>query len=166
MSKLLSSTCFDSFLLEEATIRMAVTFHIDGRLNQAFYDSEVWKDPARRPYDLSTWAEVRPYCHDWIRGSRPPAGFLFVLRLKPEFMDRSLSDVPETVRAAVSFLNIIIRMNAPDDPSLPSQSLPVIHLVTGLSYQNFILDKSAEAVWDRTMERFLTAKGIEFERES
>ena len=36
MSKLLRSECFDLFLLEEAVIRKAATWKIDGHMNHAF----------------------------------------------------------------------------------------------------------------------------------
>lgn len=168
MSKLLSSDCFDSFLLEEATIQMAVTFRIDGRLNRDFFDSDEWKDSERRPYELSPWSHVRGYCHDCIKGRKAPAGFRFILQLKPEYVSASLSDVPENTKAAVSSLAINIRMSTPlsDEDALPQNNVGDIHIVTGISMKTFTLDKSAEPAWDRTIERFLTSKGIEFERET
>ena len=41
MSKILAGDAFDSFLLEEARIRMAVTWDIDGHLNEQFYPADV-----------------------------------------------------------------------------------------------------------------------------
>ena len=56
----------DSFLLEEARIRMAVTWDIDGHLNEQFYPADVWKDQEQRPYDRTQWKEIRPYIYDII----------------------------------------------------------------------------------------------------
>ena len=57
MSKLLSSDCFDSFLLEEAVIRMAVTYTIDGHLNKDFLESDADADPVdpvQRPFIMKS----------------------------------------------------------------------------------------------------------------
>lgn len=163
MTQLLSSGCFDSFLLEEATIRMAVTYHIDGRLNRDFYDTDVWNDPARTPGTFIPWSDIRPYCHDCIRGKQAPASFQFVLRLKPAYIPASLGDTPDSTKAAVSSLAISIHLPAAAAGSSPAER--GIHLVTGISYSSFVLDRSAEAAWDHTMERFLAAKGFDFEKQ-
>ncbi|MEE1050628.1 MAG: DUF5721 family protein, partial [Lachnospiraceae bacterium] len=79
MSKILAGDAFDSFLLEEARIRMAVTWDIDGHLNEQFYPADVWKDPEQRPYDRTQWKEIRPYIYDIIKGKQAPSSFHFVL---------------------------------------------------------------------------------------
>ena len=73
MSKILAGDAFDSFLLEEARIRMAVTWDIDGHLNEQFYPADVWKDPEQRPYDRTQWKEIRPYIYDIIKGKQAPS---------------------------------------------------------------------------------------------
>ena len=80
MSKILAGDAFDSFLLEEARIRMAVTWDIDGHLNEQFYPADVWKDPEQRPYDRTQWKEIRPYIYDIIKGKQAPSSFHFVRR--------------------------------------------------------------------------------------
>ena len=156
MSRLLSSDCFDSFLLEEAVIRMAVTYTIDGHLNQNFYESDVWEDPAQRPFIMQPWSEARGICREMIRGKKTPASFRFTLQLKPDYMDKTLSSgqaLQPGTREAVSALVINIRM---DEKGL--------QLVTGVAMQGFVMDKGPDRIWDQTMERFLNAKGIDFER--
>ena len=157
MSKLLSSDCFDSFLLEEAVIRMAVTYTIDGHLNRNFYESDVWDDPTQRPFIMQPWSEARGICREMIRGKKAPASLRITLRLKPEPMAKTLAgdkDLQPGTADAVGALVVNIRL---DDTGL--------HLITGVSWKSFSMDKAPDRIWDRTMERFLAAKGIDWERE-
>ena len=149
MSKLLSSDCFDSFLLEEARIKMAVSYVIDGHLNRDFYSSEEWEDASQRPYELQPWSLMRGVCHDLIKGTKAPSAFSFVLHLKPEFIGRTLSEVSADTVSAVQALVLNIRLDSTG-----------LHLVTGVSMRGFSLDKSPDKIWDKTMERFLASKGI------
>ncbi len=153
MSKLLSSECFDSFLLEEATIRMAVTYSIDGHLNKDFYEEDVWNDANERPYDYQPWSELRDRCRAVIKGSRAPIFFQFTLRLKPEFVPSTLKEVDEQATIdAISALAMNIRLENNQ-----------LHVVSGVSMKTFTLDKSADKIWDNTVKKFLTSKGIEYE---
>lgn len=160
MSKLLSSDCFDSFLLEEAVIRMAATYTIDGHWNKDFFGSDApgdFSDPAQRPFLMQPWSEARLICRDIIKGKKAPASFRFTLILKPEFVEKTLRDDPELLPGtleAVQSLAINIRLDSGG-----------LHLITGVSMRSFVADKSPDHIWDRTMERFLAAKSIDFERE-
>lgn len=154
MSGLLSSTMFDSFLLEEATIEMAATLHLDGHLNRTFFSEDVWKDPKQRPYEYATWSEMRGCCRDFIKGKTAPSAFRFVLHLRPDYLDKTLETVPASTKEAVEALGLSIRLDASG-----------IHVVTGVAMNTFVPDKSAEKVWDRTMQHFLTAKEMDYEVE-
>ena len=158
MSKLLSTDCFDSFLLEEAIIRMAVTYTIDGHLNRNFYESDVWDDPMQRPFIMQPWSDARGICREMIRGKKAPSSLRITLQLKPDAMEKTLSgdkDILPGTAEAVGALAVNIRL---DDTGL--------HLVTGVSWKSFSMDKAPERIWDRTMERFLMAKGIQCEKEN
>lgn len=160
MSKLLSSDCFDSFLLEEAVIRMAVTYTIDGHLNKDFYESDAdgdSRDPVQRPFLMQPWSEARGICREIIKGKRAPSSFRFTLCLKSEFVTATLKEAPDLqpgTLEAVSALEINIRLDSGG-----------LHLVTGVSMNTFVADKSPDRVWDHTVERFLAGKGIDFARE-
>ena len=43
MNQLLKSELFDHFLLAEATIHGAVSYHVDGHINRAFLMQRSWK---------------------------------------------------------------------------------------------------------------------------
>lgn len=153
MAKLLGEDTFDLFLLEQAQIQMAVTWEIDGRLNRKFYDPETWKDPSLRPYDLTEWKNIRPHCYNLIRGRQTPAGFLFVLRLKPELTSAMLEKAGlDQLGTFVGGFLINIRYQEGN-----------VQIVTAVSYSSFTLDKSAGDLWDQAFVRFLTGKKIDFE---
>ena len=149
MTQLLTGETFDSFLLEEAQLRTAATWQLDGRLNREFYDTEVWDDPAQRPYDYLPWSEVRGALRDLIKGKRAPAGMQFVLMLKPEFANRTLRGASDpSIRA----LLLTIRSDG-------SQ----ITVLSGVDHKTFSMDKEPDRVWDEAVKNFLTSKGIEYE---
>ena len=152
MARLLGTDCFDSFLLEEASISCAAEYHIDGHMNKDFYTQKEWEDPAVRPYDFATWNSQRSLCFSMIKGSRTPSAFKFVLQLMPEYIpgvlkgaDASLK--PEQVKALV----LTIKYDG-----------SAITIVTGTAFSSFVMDKSLDAQWDKTMRQFLTKKGIAF----
>ena len=150
MAKLLATDCFDSFLLEEATISCAVNYHIDGHINKEFYTTQEWEDPAIRPYDFASWNQMRSICFSMIKGSKTPSGFKIVLHLMPEYIPGVLKGAdpslkPEQVKALA--LNIRYDGNA-------------ITIVTGTAFTSFVMDKTLDAQWDKTMRQFLAKKGI------
>ena len=91
MNKLLLSESFDLFLLEEGTVTVANTYHIDGHIRKDFYTKEEQTDASVCPYDFSSWKEMRPLCFQLIKGKRTPISFKFVLRLLPEQMEKILA---------------------------------------------------------------------------
>lgn len=150
MSRLLGSDCFDSFLLAEADIACAVTYHIDGHINDDFYTSEERKDPEICPHDFASWSSVRPICFDMIKGKRTPSRFKIVLHLSPEYVPGVLkgadsSITPEQVKALV--LTVKYDGNS-------------ISIVTGTAFHSFVPDKTLDAQWDKTMRQFLAKKEI------
>ncbi len=157
MAKLLSTDCFDSFLLEQAVIRMAATYSIDGQLNKDFYDGDVSdgeSDPEHRLFTFLPWSEVRPLCREMIKGKKAPTLMKITLRLKPSYVEATLqraADLQPGTLENVAGLLLNIRL---DDTGL--------HLTTGIAARTFLMDKSPDCVWDRTMERFLASKDIDF----
>ncbi|MBO5473008.1 MAG: hypothetical protein J6A08_04380 [Lachnospiraceae bacterium] len=153
MGKLLTGDDFDTFLLEEASIRTYNTFVIDGHQNKDFYTSEEWEDQSIRPYDLSTWKTIRPICFQLIKGKHTPAAFQFVLHLMPEYTasvlhkgDTAIS--PQQIRAFV--LNI-------------KYDGAVLTLVTGTALHTFLPDKTPDSLWDQAVRQFLTKREIAYE---
>ena len=136
MTKLLSGRSFDSFLLEEASLSMQVTWHLDGRINRNFYSSEEWEDETTHPYPLIAWEAVRGHLRELIRGKKAP------------LQDEGYPQLAESVGA----MALNIRYDGSE-----------VTLVTGISLKSFSLDKNADRIWDSMMERFLASREIGFE---
>lgn len=153
MSKLLAGKDFDSFLLESASISTYNTFTIDGRQNRAFYTSEEWEDPEIRPYEFTTWKKIRPVCFDLIKGRHTPAAFHFVLHLIPEYTASILQkgDTAVTQDQVKAFV-----LNIKYDGA-------GLTLVTGTAFHTFLMDKTPDLLWDKTVRQFLSRKEISFE---
>lgn len=153
MAKLLGSEAFDSFLLEEASVSTYNTFYIDGHQNRDFYSSQEWEDKDIRPYDFSTWNQIRPICFSLIKGTHTPSAFKFILHLIPERVAGVLSNndtdvTPEQIKALVLTIKY-------DGSRLT--------LITGTAFHTFIMDKSVEGIWDAAVRRFLDRQEITYE---
>ncbi len=155
MSRLLATDCFDSFLLREAVITTYNTFTINGRLEPDFFTAEEWEDASIRPYELSCWSDIRPVCFSLIKGKKTPVSMKFVLHLKPEqakrLIARSEGSIPEHyIQAFV----VTIRY---DEGRMTC--------TTGISFLDFLPDKTPEHLWDEAFGRFLIQKQIAFDRD-
>lgn len=152
MNQLLAGDTFDIFLLEEAVISTANTYTIDGHINTDFYPLEE-RGTDLLPYEFQPWSELKGLCFHLIKGKRTPIFFKFVFHLKPEKAaallkqgDSSLS--ADTLKAMV--LNI--RYDG-------TKAV----LTTGTSYHTFVMNKEADAIWDRALMKYLSDKGINYE---
>ena len=159
MSGLLTSDIFHPFLLEEAVIKTANTFTIDGRINRDFYagsPSEIDAGAAGMPeplYDFRPWSEMKGLCFNLIKGKRTPLFLQFVLHLMPEQAESLLAkNGCDASASQVKALVLTIRYDG-----------SCVQLITGTSYSAFTLSKEADAIWDKALEKYLRLKGIECE---
>lgn len=155
MAKLLTTDCFDSFLLEQALITTYNTFTISGRLQKDFYTSEEWSDTALCPYSFSRWSEIRPICFSLIRGKKTPVNMKFVLQLKPELTEKLLADSDVTVPG--NFVKAFVLTIRYDETGM--------YCTTGVALSSFLPDKTPDRLWDKAFLRFLDRKGIAYESE-
>ena len=154
MAALLTTDIFDSFLLEEAIITTYNTFVIDGHLVKDFFQSE--EDISfSNEYEFSKWQDMRTLCFQLIKGKRTPVSFKFILHLQPSFTQNLLEsgDTTITTEQLKAFI-----LNIKYDSGHLS-------LVTAISFHTFLLDKSADILWDSTTRQFLAKHGIAFEEE-
>ena len=154
MNHILNQTTFDSFLLEQASIKTFNTFLIDGHIQKSFYSHEEQTDYNLCPYPFSQWKDLKKICFDLLKGKRLPISFKIVLHLLPETMHKLLSD-----------------QQLPYDISLISAFILNIHyennrllITTGIGYQSFVMDKQADCVWDNYFLEFLKKYEIEYEK--
>ncbi len=153
ISKLLTTECFDSFLLKEAGIHGFVPYQIDGHINKAFFNADDTDAASVLSYDYAQWKDIRPVCFDLIKGKRTPTKFMFVLYLKPEavnamFEKAGISQTDSLVQNLI--LNIRFEQGE-------------MSITTGVDYSGFTLDKQAEQLWDSTTRKFLDKKEIAYE---
>ncbi len=146
MAHLLSRETFDLFYLVEASFKKEISYHIDGHLNDDFFDT----DSERPEREYCLWKEVRPFAFTIIKGKRLPLGCKIVLALP---------------RAAVAFLIKESRCSFREE-DIEGVYLNILYepehllLTTGISYRTFSLDKSLEQDVDDHMKRFLQKRGI------
>ena len=153
MGKLLASEEFDSFMLEEASISTYNTFMIDGHQNRDFYTAEEWEDKEMRPYDFTTWKQIRPICFSLIKGTHTPSAFKFILHLIPDYTASVLKNgdtsvTPQQIKALV----LTVKYDG-----------TVLTLITGTSFHTFIMDKTVDVLWDNAIRQFLDKRGINYE---
>ena len=148
MAKLLTTELFDSFLVEEITIDTFNTFTIDGRIHKEFYkDSEEAKEALNN--EFSNWAKIRPIALSLIKGKQTPLGFKFILHLSDSDKLALLSDADMDISPDQISFGINLRFSQGE-----------VIITTGVSYNIFTLDKSAEKAWDEYIPSFLESNGI------
>lgn len=162
MSQMLSGDTFDGFLLEEAVIRTANSYTIDGHINADFFPPEE-RGPENLPYDFRPWSEIRGLCFDLIKGKHTPLHFKFVLQLKPELMQRLLTENAADGNDAGSGINqnfgqikaLVLTIRYDGGKAV---------LTTGTSCHTFVMSREADHVWDNALCHYLDEKGIGYEK--
>ena len=132
--ELFDGKLFDDFLLVSAEIITYNAFNIDGKIKKAYY---------------SKWEVIRPVCFYLIKGKKLPVSFKFVLKLCEVAKDKFLKE-KEINNIPVSHLYINIRY---EDNN--------IRCIGACSYNEFVIDKSAETKWDEYIKEYLVKAGID-----
>lgn len=141
MAHLLLKSTFHNFSLIEGEVTTFNKFHIDGQLQQGFFDEKP-------PGEYSLWKDVQEYFFSLIRGKRTPLNFKLILSLAkedfPAFLkERGINFRPEEIQGL--YLNF----------RYDGQSL---QCVTGTSMHIFTMDKGLEQEWDRYVKKFFAQK--------
>ena len=141
MNALLLSEQFDSFLVEEAVITTYNTFHIDGHLVKDFYSSEEWAQLEHNHQSavFSSWKDIRSFCFQLQRPSHSP------IRMQ----------VPAAVGVAASLIRSLVLNIRYDNGK--------VTCITGSAFTTFVMDKSAETLWDAYVRQLLSSFGLDFE---
>lgn len=153
MNKLLCTECFDNFLLQEATIQSAISYHIEGNLHSDFYSEEELELEQLKDLSFIPYGRVRTQCFDLIKGKHTPSFFKFVLLLSPDNLERTLKQTGSSLSSSdvsAAFINLKFQNNQ-------------LILTTGISYRIFTTDKTFDLEWDGLMKRFLKNHEITFE---
>lgn len=153
MGNLLTSDCFDAFLLQQASIVTSNTFQIDGRIEKEFFSTEEWENKNLHPYEFSCWADMRTICFSLIRGKRSPVSMKIVLSLKPEAAPKYLDcSFEQLERELIKALVVTIRY---DNGKMTC--------TTGISFSSFSTDKDFAKKWDKVFLQLLDQQGITYQ---
>ena len=147
MAHLLSRETFDQFYLVEASVKMNISYHLDGHLNHDFFDTDTAEKPDR---DYCLWREARPFVFNIIKGKRLPLGCKIVLGLPKgtiAFLIKESQCTFSEEEIEGIYLNILYEQKK-------------LTITTGISYRTFSLDKSLEHNVDDHMKKFLRDKKI------
>lgn len=150
MNTLLMSDAFDCFLLEEASITTFGSFHIDGHIVKDFYTTEE-QDEIKS--DFSPWRDFRQFCFQLIKGKKTPVSFRVILHA-PDTLVEKIAAAPECEAAANMIRALALNIRYDNGRVL---------CITGSAYTTFVMDKSAEAVWDVYVRHMLSSLNIDFE---
>lgn len=150
MNALLASECFDSFLLEEAAVTTFNTFHIDGHVVKEFFTADELTEVNS---DFSLWRDIRPFCFQLIKGKKTPVSFRVVLHAPGTLIEKIAAD-PECGVAANMIRALVLNIRYDNGH---------VVCVTGSAYTTFLMDKSAETLWDAYVRCMLSELNIDFE---
>lgn len=143
MNHLLREDTFHPFYLWEATIKTSISYHITGRLNPDFFNSDELEALPQKDY--ISWSAVKPQIFSMIKGNKPPLSMKIILML-------SASNVE----------NMLIKYNLPLSRENINGLFFNIHYdgtkiqcTTGVSYNTFTMDKRLEAIFEENMLSWL-----------
>lgn len=155
MNALLASEHFDIFLMEETVITTFNTFHIDGHTVKEFFTSEELEEQKNSGIspDFSCWKEIRPVCFQLIKGKKTPVSFRAVLLAPPALVEKIAAN-PECGVAAGLIRSLVLNIRYENGK---------VTCITGSAFTTFIMDKSAEKLWDAYVRRFLSDIGLDYE---
>lgn len=153
MSALLMSEAFDKFNVEDITITTFNTFSIDGHINKDFYNSEEIEAMENGLPVFSSWKEIRPVCFELIKGKKTPVSFKFVLQANSELVSLLAKD-PASNLSSDMIKGLVLNIKYENGK---------VTLITGCSYNSFVMDKSMDMLWDRYVPRLLNELKIDFD---
>lgn len=146
MSHLLLKDSFDEFYLEDAYILTYAGLSVSGKRNRNWYDSDEEKMT-----ELIRWCEIKKVVFEYIKGKKTPAVMKISLKADENIINNFLADTGcyEKVKEYRPDLYMQIRYE--------KESLK---MVTGISFKEFIMDKTIENAWDEAVKKWIKSLGI------
>ena len=153
MNHLLREETFHPFYLWEASIKTAVSYHIDGHLNRDFFNSD--EQDLLDDSSYISWSAIRPQIFSMVRGNKTPLSMKLVLMLSGSNIDHLLTryNIP-IARETINGLFFNVHYDG-----------SVLSCTTGVSYSTFVMDKRLETVFDEDMKTYLKHYKIAFEEQ-
>ena len=154
MNKLLLTDTFDHFLLQEASITGGATYLIDGHISHGYYSEEELEELHLKGLSILPYSLLRSKCFDLIKGRKTPSSFKFIFLLSPSNLENTLRSL-DTAFTPQDITGIFLNIRYQNQ---------LLTLTTGISYAVFSTDRSLETGWDQLVQKFLSQKGISWEK--
>lgn len=149
MNTLLTTECFDTFLVSEIKVQGKYSAVIDGHIPE-----EIQKEEELEP--LIPYGQVRTVCYDMMIGKRVPQKFRFVFvaeKQRKEQMLERLGEAGQRVGVRQLLINIFFHHGE-------------LYVTTGVNLEQFILDKTIEWEWENYVLELWKSLGIPWEKVS
>ncbi len=142
MQKLLIEDIFDSFLIREYEIHTSCTYAFQGKINEAFYDTEELEQLRD---DFVPWKQIKHICFEIIKGKKTPTKMKFVFLVSRSGIEKIISESgfslsPDTVGG------LYLHFSYENGEST---------IITGTTLNIFTLDKSLDQYWDKLVLQFM-----------
>lgn len=151
MVKLFYQPVFDPFYIKELTIRTFFDFSINGHRNLEFYPLE--EQEAAKEHLFVSWREVKNLVFQMIKGNRTPLAMHLVFQFSKEATEDILKLCGSGVRKEEQ-VGLYINVRFENGKLM---------LVSGVSREEFTLDKTLEHVFEEELKQFLKQAEIAFE---
>lgn len=153
MNLFLMKETFDSFLLEEASIKTGQTYLIDGHINKEFYTKEEWENMSSDEKQFTSFAQVRPICYALIKGTHTPLSMKFVLHAGESYVQNLLQKHQlQMDESNLKALLLTFRYHN-------NQAV----ITSGTAYHTFVIDRTIDTIWDHEFKTSFQKLGIPFE---
>lgn len=145
MNKLLCGNLFHEFNLKEASIAGAVSYYVDGHVNQDYFEGEEKEE-------YLSFSDIRNNLFQMIKGKRTPLSFHMVLHLNHDCLTK-IEEKEKISFKELMIANLVLNIRFTDGN---------MQLVSAVDYSNFSLDKDFEKKWDGIVTRILERDEISF----
>ncbi|MCR4610754.1 MAG: DUF5721 family protein [Lachnospiraceae bacterium] len=149
MNELLCKDTFDFFLLQEATINTYASFSIDGHRLDDYYSKEELEAMDDEDVLLS-YEMFRNHFFEIIKGKKVPLSFKIILSLPKRIVAQLINASELNYQAKDANLVAIFKYSEGE-----------LTVTSGVGFSEFIMDKSLEKEFDKWLQNFLNAAGID-----
>lgn len=149
MSHLLIKDSFDNFFIEEADVLTYARLTISGRRNKEWYDSDEKELP-----DLLRWNEVKKIIFEYIKGKKTPSIMKVSLKADEDTAYKMLNDSGCYNKLIQYKPDLYINIKYENDR---------LSIITGISYSDFVMDKTVERAWDEAVGKLIKKLEISYE---
>lgn len=156
MNKLLLSETFDRFQLIEASITTGNSFYISGAVHPEFYE-----DPKSVTDAYSLWKDMRPFCLSVIKGKQTPVRFKMVFSMRDKDIRKyleqhGLAEENDDITSLSFHLHYERKRSVLTGEEVEAiDDTDCMICTTGFARRNFVMDKTVEKLWDKTIEDFI-----------